>query len=186
MKFRRLQGGGIARLDALEHLERTGIVKKRGYFVVHRDDLRPIQMHCMKGSPESVIASMSTPVYSFPKWSQEEATLVQNVTELENCFGDVVQRQIVFSRLANSVRQLRENVGLENRGFLRVLNMSYDALRNIKSEKLKKKQLQALKFVMQKLDENIDDFTATELEGILIDSGLKPTPRIEGIASLYG
>ena len=138
-----------------------------------------------KMKPSGIITTTTWPIYSLPKWNQEEKVLSETAGELERCFGDVIQRQIVFFKLNNLLMQLKESVGLENRGFLRVLNMCCDALQNVKSEKLKRKQVQTLKFVIKKLNENIDDFTATELEGILIDSGLRPTAKIEGIAELY-
>jgi hypothetical protein len=171
-----------------------GITRRRGYWVYRghgfsyldpeiigtRNHIQP-----MRRTESSFITTTFAPVYSFPKWSREKTHLLEIANSLESCFNDAVQRQITFSNLKNSISQLKETVGLENRGFLRVINMSYDALQNTKSEKLKKTQVKQLKYIISKFNENINDFTATELEGILIDSGLSPTPKVEGIANLY-
>lgn len=134
---------------------------------------------------QTFIINRTNALYNLPKWEVERQKLSQLSEELEKCFKDVVQRQIVFFELKYSIEELSKVVGLENRGFLRVLTMTHDALSNVKSERLKKSQVEDLKFVLQRLNENTDDFTATELEGILIDSNLKPTPKIEGIADLF-
>lgn len=160
----------------------------RGYFVIHDETVDFKTEHDLHGREEDQclrITGLSLPRYSFPRWDSEKQKLRETVSELENCFGDTVRRQITFTKLRSSVLQLREKVGLESRGFLRVLNMVYDALQNLRAEQMKKKQVKALKFVVENMGENIDDFLATELEGILIDSGLEPTPIIEGIAGLY-
>jgi len=160
----------------------------RGYFVIH-DEFFDFEiehdLHAGKPDQKLHITKLSLPRYDFPRWSREKEELRETVLELENCFKDTVRRQIVFTKLKNSVLQLRENVGLESRVFLRVLNMCFDALRNVRAEKLKKEQVKALKFVIENMDENMDDFLATELEDILIESGLEPIPIIEGIADLY-
>lgn len=128
---------------------------------------------------------VSSPSFSFPRWSREEQKLEEIVSELENCFADVVKRQIAAFDLKGALGKLRADVGLEYRGFLRVLNMCHDALSNVKAEKLKKKQVKALKFVIENMDENMDDLSATEFEGILAESGLDPLPVVEGIARFY-
>jgi hypothetical protein len=128
---------------------------------------------------------VSSPSFSFPRWSKEEQKLEEIVLELRSCFADIVKRQIVVFELKGALENLRADVGLESRGFLRVLNMCHDALDNVKAEKLKKKQVKALKFVIENMDENMDDLSATELEGILAESGLDPLPKVEDIARFY-
>jgi hypothetical protein len=158
----------------------------RGYFVIYDETFSRIETeHELHGEEDFGIVGMSLPSYSFPRWDGERQKICETVSELENRFGNTVERQIIFTKVKSSLLHLREKVGLESRAFLRVLNMCYDALQNIKAERLKKSQVEALKFVIGHVDENIDDFLATELEGILINSGLEPTPTIEGIAELY-
>jgi hypothetical protein len=148
------------------------------------NEIIPRHSHNVISIPE-VIINKSSPTYNFLKWDKERMQILEKVRELEESFSNKTQRQIEFSILKNSVRHLRDSVGLENKGFLRVLNMCYDALKNTKSEKMTKPQVDQLKFIFGKFNENIDDFVATELEGILIDSGLRPIPALEGIADLY-
>jgi len=131
------------------------------------------------------IDRLSLPSFNLPIWSEEKQKLVELVAELTDCFFDTVKRQIIFFDLKGAVESLRAEVGLESRVFLRVLNMCCDALNNTKAEKLEKKQVDTLKFVIKNMDENMDDCLATELEGILVESGLNPMPTVDGVASLY-
>lgn len=184
-------------LEDLEHLfSSIGSFRKlrkgkrvvRGYFEIHHGFIEfeaehePRRVRPLKGSH---ITTFSRPRYNFPRRDKEKKGLCETVTELQSNFKDTVTRQIIFFKLKSLVSQLRETVGMESRAFLRVLNMCSDALQNIRAEQLKTEQVKALKFVFENMDENMDDFLANELEGILIDSGLEPTPSIEGIASLY-
>lgn len=126
----------------------------------------------------------NSPFFTLPKWAPERQKLSKLAEELDNSYFDPVQRQLTYFELKHSVDELKNIVNLENRCFLRVLNMLFDSLNNVKSEKLKKKQVEIIKFVVQRLNENIDDFSATELENIIMKSGLKPFPTIQGIADL--
>jgi len=157
----------------------------RGYFEIH-DELVDLEtehdLHApVETKPERGlhITKVSLPFYNFPRWDHEKKELCKTVSELENSFKDTVRRQIIFTKLKNSILRLRENVGLDYRVFLRVLNMCFDALRNVRAEQLKKDQVRALKFVIENMDENMDDFLANELEEVLIDCGLEPIPIVE-------
>lgn len=119
--------------EGIEFTGKNGQWIHRGHRFLFDDQERGTRklIRVVRRTEPLVITSTFAPIYSFPKWSVEKTQLLEIASGLEMCFNDVTQRQITFSRLKNSLRQLKKNVGLENRGFLRVINMSYDALQNI-------------------------------------------------------
>ena len=63
--------------------------------------------------------------------------------------------------------------------------MCIDALENIKAEFMNIKQVDVLEFALKMSDESMDEYMVNELQDILIKSGLKPIPNLDGIAELY-
>jgi len=127
----------------------------------------------------------SDPHIDFPRFTEEMREMLECISQMKVSFDDLEQRQIIFVRVKNLLQNIRSRITFSSPGFLRTINMCLDAVDNTKSELLSLEQLEALEFVFQTIDERIDENRANQLEEILLNSGLKPVPKLEGIADLY-
>lgn len=126
------------------------------------------------------------PTYiSLPRFVEEKNELVKCIKQLKNSFEDLQDRQVNFVTLKTLLENLRNKVTLENYSFLRLINMCIDALNNTKSETISIEQVEALGFVLQEMNEMISEYEVNQFQEILLKSGLKPMPGLEGIAELY-
>jgi len=119
------------------------------------------------------------------KFAEDKIQIMSDISQVKNSFDDLQDRQIFLAKLRNSICNLMEKLGSDSRLKLRVLNLAFDALKNIRSEYLKKEHIDTLEFVIGMLDKDLDDVEINNLQEILIKSGLNPTPQLEGIAELY-
>lgn len=132
-----------------------------------------------------MVKTTSVPYVQFPKFIEEKEDILKFASRLKNSFEDLQDRQINFTLLKSSLRSLRNKVSLDTRGFLRAIDMCLDVLDNARSELLTIKQVEKLQFVLGQMNEQMDELKVNELQHILLDSGLKPTPSLEGIARAY-
>lgn len=135
-------------------------------------------------SAELFTTYVSAPT-QFPRFTQERANITNCIQELKKSFNEAEDRQISYAKLRSLLADLRNKVGLDRRGFLRVINMCIDALENTKSELIKYDQIETLEFVLHEMNERIGESDVNELQEILSNAGLKPIPELEGTALLY-
>ena len=130
-----------------------------------------------------VILSTSS---GFPgQFAFEKEEILRCLSKLKETFNDLQERQIRFTQLKNKLIHLRNKLTLSQKEFLRSINMCIDALENIKAEFMNIKQVDVLEFALKMSDESMDEYMVNELQDILIKSGLKPIPNLDGIAELY-
>jgi len=132
-----------------------------------------------------VLLTYSSPSTDFLGFGPEMNTIKECVSSVEDSFDDFTERQMHLTNLRNALIELRGKVNLSRRGLLRTVNMCIDTLTNNKSESLTKTQWRALKFVLSRTNESMRDDETDDLEEILLESGLKPIPAMDGIADLY-
>jgi hypothetical protein len=133
----------------------------------------------------TTISSCPWRYLDFPRFVKERTAILECVGELEGSFDDLQDRQINTVKLKKLLLDLRSKATSSSTNFLRVLNMCLDALDNTRSELLEIEQIRKLAFVLKQMKESIDSDQVNELENILHRSGLKPTPRLEGLAEFY-
>ena len=119
------------------------------------------------------------------RFTENKSQIMADIDQVESSFEDPQDRQIHIAKLKKSIGTLMDKLGSESRVLMRVLNMTLDALKNTPSEHLSKEHIDAMKFVLDMIDKDIDDEEVNSLQEILIKSGLNPLPKIEGIADLY-
>jgi len=119
------------------------------------------------------------------EFAEDKSQIMSDISQVKNSFDDLQDRQIFLTKLRNSICNLMEKLGSDSRLRLRVLNLTFDALKNTRSEYLKKEHIDTLEFVIGMVDKDLDDVEINNLQKILIKSGLNPTPQLEGIAELY-
>jgi len=127
---------------------------------------------------------VSSPPLKF-RFTENKSQIMADIYQIQSSFEDPQDRQIHIAKLKKSICTLMDKLGSESRVVLRVLNMTLDALKNTPSEYLNKEQIDAVKFVLDMVDKDLDDVEVNNLQEILIKSGLTPLPRLEGIAELY-
>jgi Mg2+ and Co2+ transporter CorA len=119
------------------------------------------------------------------RFTENKSQIMADIYQVESSFEDPQDRQIRIAKLKKSIRTLMDKLGSESRVLMRVLNMTLDALKNTPSEHLNREHIDAIKFVLDMIDKDVDDNEVNSLQEILIKSGLNPLPKIEGIADLY-
>lgn len=135
--------------------------------------------------PELLLTTSSPASIDFPHFTQERKNVAKCIQELKESFDDPEDRQIFYAKLRTLLVDLRNNVGLDRRSFLRMINMCIDALENTKSEQIRANQVEALEFVLRQMSERMEEIEVNQLQEILFNAGLKPIPKIEGTALLY-
>jgi len=135
--------------------------------------------------PETLITSYAPASIDFPHFTQERENIAKSIQDLKKSFDDPVDRQIFYAKLRALLVDLRNKVGLDMQSFLRVINMCIDTLENTKSELVKSNQVEAIKFALRQMRERMEEFEVNQLQEILINTGLKPIPKLEGTALLY-
>lgn len=125
------------------------------------------------------------PCVSFQRFAKERRDIIECVARLSDCFDEPEDRQITFVALKKMLLDLRDRAALGEFGLLRLLNMCIDALQNTRSELMDETQLKALQFVLETMNESVDNDQAKEFEKIMIKSGLTPIPDLKNIGDLY-
>ena len=164
-------------------------LRRHARFIVTRievscdEDVPFFQM--LKEHPEELLTTYSPALTDFPRFPQERENLIKSIQELKKSFDDPEDRQIFYAKLRTLLVDLRDKVGLDMQGFLRVVNMCIDTLDNTKSELIESNQVEALEFVLRQMRERMEEFEVNQFQGILFNAGLKPIPKLEGTALLY-
>ena len=120
------------------------------------------------------------------QFTQDREAILTCIGKLRREFNDLEQRQINFVVLKDEMVSLRNKLTLAQRDFLRCVNMCIDSLDNIRAENISEEQLKALESVIGMACSTTEHFEANLLQQILIKSGLKPIPNLEGVSELYG
>lgn len=134
---------------------------------------------------ESIIKVTGTPFRYTDTYTREKEEILECIYNLKTSFDDPQDRQINFIKLKNKLGELRSKLTLAQRNFLRSVNMCIDALENTKAELINKEQIEAMEHAFKIINETMDEFQVNLLQKILIKSGLKPIPNLEGISELY-
>jgi len=134
---------------------------------------------------KSIIETIISPVKLPDRFTKDMEEILKCINNLKENFRDPMLRQVYFVELKNKLTNLRNKLTLAQSNFLRSINMCIDSLENTRAELLNEKQIETFESVLCKIHETIDDFEVDLLQQILIKSGLKPIPSLEGISEFY-
>lgn len=132
-----------------------------------------------------ILQTVASPSELVDRFACDREEILRCIRKLKEDFRDVEQREVDFVNLKCQLVAFRDKVALPEFGLLRSINMCVDVIENARAEFLSKKQIDALESVLKLINEASEDFEVNLLQDILIRSGLRPIPNIDGIAELY-
>jgi hypothetical protein len=175
------------------HVHRRRIVIEQHTVKVTEHQFRKYEVFCDENQdfdsdihPEKpMLQIVASPSELADRFASDREEILRCVRKLKENFRDSEQREIDFVNLKCKLSALRDKVALPEFGLLRSINMCIDAIDNTRAELLTKKQIDNLESVLKLINEASEDFEVNLLQDILMKSGLKPIPNIDGIAELY-